>query len=150
MQMQNELLIFIFFILMGMMLSFIFDIFRAIRKTKKYSDMATYVQDCIYVLIIAAAISACIIISVQNIMRGYVFIALSAGIIAYMIIFKDRMVKIILNSIENLIKFLLFIVSPLSLIYIIYKNICIFLRKIVLKCCNKIKYVVICIYNNKS
>ncbi|MBP3595859.1 MAG: spore cortex biosynthesis protein YabQ [Clostridia bacterium] len=101
------------FFILGILTGFIFDFFRALRKTIKTNNIFTYIEDIIFFLIIGAMFLRSIIIFSAGELRFYIFIAIFLGIIIYIltignlcvIIFKvilDVLKKIILNFIRIL------------------------------------------------
>lgn len=53
---SNQAYIFLIFILTGIIIGLIFDVFRAIRKSFKISDFFTYIQDIIFWLLVGSII----------------------------------------------------------------------------------------------
>ena len=48
---QNQLFSFFIYVIVGILLGFIFDIFRALRKSIKNSTVATNIEDILFVII---------------------------------------------------------------------------------------------------
>lgn len=105
--------IFCAFLILGILTGFIFDFFRALRKTIKTNNILTYVEDITFFIIIGAIFLRSIIVFSDGELRFYIFIAIFSGIIIYIltignlcvIIFKvilDVLKKIILNFIRIL------------------------------------------------
>lgn len=74
---------FLLFCLIGIILSFIFDIFRSIRKNFKSNDLITYIEDIIFLIIVTIIIMLGIIKISNGILRLYIFLGIILGIIIY-------------------------------------------------------------------
>lgn len=100
--------IFLFFILIGFLISILFDIFRAIRKNIKTPDMITFIQDFLF-LIISGSIFLYGIINFSNgEIRFYLFIAIFLGIIIYSLTLSDFCVIILSVIVRFCKKIILF------------------------------------------
>ena len=110
---------FICFCLIGIIISFIFDIFRSIRKNFKTTDLITYIEDIIF-LIIATVILMFGVLEISNgILRFYIFLGTCLGIIIYsltfskfciiiidsILIFCKKIIEFVKNIIKNLVFF---------------------------------------------
>ena len=62
---QNQLFSFFIYVIVGILLGFIFDIFRALRKSIKNSTVATNIEDILFV-IISFIIIAMVFLSVSK------------------------------------------------------------------------------------
>ena len=89
---------FLYFCLVGILVNFIFDIFRFIRKNFKTPDYITYIEDIIF-LVISTIIVMFALWKISNgILRFYIFLAIFLGIIIYSLTFSKFCI-IIINSI---------------------------------------------------
>jgi spore cortex biosynthesis protein YabQ len=116
----NELSKFLFFVLIGLILGIIFDVFRIIRKCFKNSDLITYIQDIIFILIAAIILLLGIFIINNGEVRAYLFFGIIIGILLYFITISKYFVN--LSS-----KIILFIKK------VIFKPIFDFIRKLLKK-----------------
>lgn len=116
----NELSKFLFFVLIGLILGIIFDVFRIIRKCFKNSDLITYIQDIIFILIAAIILLLGIFIINNGEVRAYLFFGIIIGILLYFITISKCFVN--LSS-----KIILFIKN------VIFKPIFDFIRKLLKK-----------------
>ena len=102
----NEIYIFLLFILTGISIGILFDIFRILRRSFKTIDFITYIQDFLF-WILAGAILLYSIFSFNNgELRGYIFIGVILGVILYILIFSKYFVKIsvtIINILKKII-----------------------------------------------
>ena len=123
---MNELYIFLLFILTGISIGILFDIFRILRKSFKTLDFITYIQDFLF-WIFAGTILLYSIFSFNNgELRGYIFIGVIFGVFLYMLIFRKYFIKASVTIIRILkkiiytpIKFILniiirYFIKPLS------------------------------------
>lgn len=91
---MSELYTFITFILTGICIGILFDIFRILRKSFKTIDIFTYIQDFLF-WILSGIILLYSIFSFNNgELRSYIFIGVIIGVILYMLIFSKYVIKI--------------------------------------------------------
>ena len=106
----EQLISFIYFIIVGAILSIIFDIFRIFRRTIKTSDIVTNIQDILFCIITGTIIIFSIFYFNNGELRLYVFLGLFIGITLYMIFISRYFIKInvaIINFVKKII-YLLF------------------------------------------
>ena len=75
--------IFIFFFIIGIIISIIFDFFRVLRKNFKTDDFITFIQDIIFIAISGLFVLYSIIKLNNGEIRFYLFIAIFFGIFIY-------------------------------------------------------------------
>lgn len=105
----EQLTSFIYFILTGILLGIIFDIFRISRRTIKTSDFFTNLEDVLFGLIAGIIILFSIFNFNNGELRLYIFIGLSIGIILNMLFISKYFIKIniyIISFIKKTFKFL--------------------------------------------
>lgn len=105
----EQLTSFIYFILTGIFLGIIFDIFRISRRTIKTSDLITNLEDILFGLISGIIVLISIFKFNNGELRLYIFIGLGIGIILNMLFISKYFIKIniyIINFIKKLFKFL--------------------------------------------
>ena len=105
----EQLTSFIYFILIGILLGIIFDIFRISRRTIKTSDFFTNLEDVLFGLIAGIIILFSIFKFNNGELRLYIFIGLSIGIILNMLFISKYFIKIniyIISFIKKTFKFL--------------------------------------------
>lgn len=103
----EQLTSFIYFILTGIFLGIIFDIFRISRRTIKTSDFITNLEDILFGLIAGVTILISIFKFNNGELRLYIFIGLSIGIILNMLFISKYFIKIniyIINFIKKVFK----------------------------------------------
>ena len=118
---------FFIFILLGMLISIIFDIFRILRKTFKTLDIITYIEDTIFWIITVLIIIFFIFYFNNGELRLYLFISMLIGIIIYMLFISKYFISVnvfIINFIKKLINKILHIfLKPIKLFYYIIKKV---------------------------
>ena len=95
--------IFILFFVIGLIISIIFDFFRAIRKNFKASDFATLIEDIVFLGITSFLIVFSIIKINGGEVRFYIFLAIFFGILLYSLTISNLCV-IIFNVIVRICK----------------------------------------------
>lgn len=119
----NQLFCLLIFILTGLVIGILFDIFRILRRSFKTTDFITYLEDIIFWILTGCIMLFSIFIFNNGEIRSYVFIGIAIGIILYMLVISRFFIRISVN----IIKFIKRILSyPIKLI----KNV---VTKIILK-----------------
>lgn len=142
MTLSGETTVFLVFVAMGMLFSIIFDIFRAIRKVKKVTNKVICVQDIIYFLIIGTILLLLIVTYMNTELRVYLVLAIFLGVIIYI----STVGNMVMNGIVKLLKFgnkiIEFLLLPIALFINVFDKQIVILKKYVIKCCKKIKYMI--------
>ncbi len=123
---------FFIFIILGMLVSFIFDFFRALRKTFKTNDVITYIEDILFWIISGFLIMSSIFKFNDGEIRFYLFVGLLLGIFIY-IILLTKLINKILEILMKPIK------GVLNIIISIFKRFYNFINNYLKKCKNKSK-----------
>ena len=122
----EQLRLFIIFIIVGIIISILFDFFRILRKTIKTSDIVTYVEDTIFWIVSGMIILFSIFVFNNGELRFFIFIGIFIGILIYMIFISKYFIKLnlkIIKIIQNfLLKILQIILKPLKFIFYILKK----------------------------
>lgn len=142
MTISQETIVFLTFVIIGMFFSIIFDVFRAIRKVKKLKSRTIYVQDIVYFLIIGGILLAVIINYMNTELRVYLILAIVLGVIIYISTIGNIIMNIIIKFIKLSGKITEFIFLPLTLYRDVFSKQIGILKKYVIKCCKKIKYMI--------
>jgi len=108
----EQLISFIYFIIVGIVLSIIFDIFRILRRTIKTSDIVTNIQDIIFCIITGAIILFSIFYCNNGELRLYVFLGMTIGTTFYMLFISKYFIKINVSIINFIKKVLYFLIKP--------------------------------------
>lgn len=145
----EQLIDFFQFIMIGIVISLIFDMFRAYRAIKhRKSAFSVMLQDIIYFTIVTCIIVASIVYILDSNLRFYIFIAIIIGICVYISLLSKVFLKLYKFFMKEMINFNNFLISPLKLHLQIITKIFKFFKKNIKKCC-KIISNVLC-YLHKS
>ena len=139
---SNQAYLFLIFTLNGILIGFLFDIFRILRKSFKTSDIITYIQDIIFWILTGAIILFSMCKFCDGELRGFTIIGIILGTMIYMLTISTYIIKLsltIINILKKILRTIIKILSyPFNLVFkpisIIYKN----LRNILSKIVNKI------------
>lgn len=119
--MNNQAYLFAIFIINGILIGFLFDVFRILRKTFKTTDFATYVQDVIFWAITGIITLAFIFYFNNGEIRFYVFLGIILGAIIYILTISKYVIKVsvrIINYIKKLISTIInIILVPIKAIW---------------------------------
>lgn len=145
---------FIFFIILGIIISCIFDIFRTLRKVqKKNSIYVVMIQDIIFFIIITVLTTIYMINIIEDRLRFYMFLAMGIGIAISRKVISKSLIKFysaIFYTIKSSVKFLC---VPLELWINV---ICKIIKKLVKKCCKlfslmiNLKCKLLTVFNKKN
>lgn len=127
---SNQAYLFYIFILTGIMIGLVFDIFRILRRSFKTTDILTYIQDSIFWIITGGILIYTIFKFNNGEIRSYVFLGVALGLTIYLLLFSKVFIKInveIIRIIKKIIR------STIKIILYPIKVIFGFIRKILLK-----------------
>ena len=117
----------IIYLLTGIVMGVLFDIFRIFRRTFKTNDFITYIEDFIFWILTGILIIYVLFTFSKGELRIYNFVGLSIGTVLYLILFSKKFISInvaiitfIKKIISKVIKILLY---PLKLIWNLLINI---------------------------
>lgn len=113
----EQLKVFLYFIITGMVLSIIFDIFRILRKSFKTSDIVTNIQDVIFGIITGIILLTSIFIFNNGELRLYIFIGICFGIIIYMLFISKYFIKLNVTIINFIKKIILLLTKPFIILF---------------------------------
>ena len=107
MSIAEQTQIFIVFVIVGIIISFLFDIFRILRKVYKFSNMLIYMQDILFWLLTGIIILQAIFKFNSGDIRIFLFLGIFVGVFIYISLFSIYVIKIgsfILKLINTLIR----------------------------------------------
>ena len=90
----NQVYVFFWSILIGAVLTLIFDFFRLMRRNKETRDLIVYIQDIFFWLIVAIVIIISTFITNSGELRGYMFIGYALGSMFYLLLLSNLILKI--------------------------------------------------------
>ena len=125
--MNNQLCVFLIYVVSGIGISIFFDIFRVLRKSIKTSNFITYIEDAIFWIIVGLFLIWEIFTISYGELRSYIFIGLLIGVILYLTTISKYFIKInvkilnffksiilkIINILKIIYKFILKIINPI-------------------------------------
>lgn len=103
---QNQVYVFFWSILVGVILALIFDFFRLMRRKGKIKNIVVYLQDVLYWIIVTFIIILSAFLTNNGELRGYMFFGYIIGAIFYLLIFSKLFLKISGSIIDFIEKFL--------------------------------------------
>lgn len=141
---SEQIIDFLEFVMIGILISLIFDFFRAYRNVnkKRSSVVSVMFQDILYFLIATVIIILGIIYILDSSLRVYVFVAILLGICIYTSLLSSIFVKIYSTLIEVTIYTFRFVFLPFNLSLQITRKTYSFFKKNIKKCCKKIFYMI--------
>ena len=101
---------FFIFIVLGLIIALIFDLFRILRKKFKTNNIITYLEDILFWMISGFLITPAIFQFNDGELRAYLFIGIFLGIIIYIMLFTKLVNNIflkILTPVKLLLDFIL-------------------------------------------
>lgn len=107
MSIAEQTQVFIIFVIVGIIISFLFDIFRILRKVYKFSNMLIYMQDILFWLLTGIIILQAIFKFNSGDIRIFLFLGIFVGVFNYISLFSIYVIKIgsfILKLINTLIR----------------------------------------------
>lgn len=124
---SNEFSIFLAFILIGIIISFLFDFFRILRRVYQTPDFLTIIEDIAFWIISGIILLSGIFILNEGKIRAFLFIGLFAGILFYIITLSKTITQLGINLLKTLNK--IFFNPVLKIIQIISKILINLLKK---------------------
>ncbi|MEG0873493.1 MAG: spore cortex biosynthesis protein YabQ [Clostridia bacterium] len=145
MYVTSQLIEFLQFVAIGILIAIIFDFFRAYRKLKYISTFGVIVQDIIYFFIATIVIVIGIITLLNSSIRVYTFLAIISGCSIYFFVLSSYVIKFYICFFKVFKKIISYFLLPINLNIDILKSFYTFFKKILKKCCKMFFYVVFCI-----
>ena len=124
---NNDLGLFVMYIAGGIIICLIFDMFRALRRSMKTSDIVTYIEDTIFWIIVGAFLIYLTFIVNSGNIRLYTWIGLILGGILYYFTVSKYFIKISIKLFTVLKKLLSTIIIPVKSILKLNKKIICFI-----------------------
>ena len=131
--MQNQVYVFIAFILNGFLIGVIFDCFRILRKSFKTPDFVTYIEDILFGIITGLLILYSILKFNNGELRLFLFIGIFLGLLFYLLVFSKVFIKtsvFIISAIKKIINVI--IIIPIKFICKLFRKI--FFKPVVFIC----------------
>ncbi len=140
MSVLKQLYDFIFFAILGIIISCIFDIFRSLRKVqKKNSIYVVMLQDIIFFVIITIITTIYMINAIDDRVRAYMFIAMGVGIAISRKVLSKTLIAIYSAIFITIKEIFIFVNLPIILFIELCCKIC---KKIFKICCKLFFYMI--------
>ena len=107
---ENQAYLFLIFILNGIIIGLLFDIFRILRRSFKTPNFITYIEDIVFWVISTLIVVYSLFIFNNGEIRGYIFIGLVFGIAIYILFFSKLIMKVS-------VKFILFLKKVFRVVF---------------------------------
>lgn len=123
----NQAYLFLIFIANGIIIGILFDFFRILRRAFKTNDIITYIEDLLFWILTGIIILYSIFIFNNGEIRLFMFLAITLGVLIYILLFSSYVIKInvtIINLIKKIIiKIFVFLSIPFKYFYKFIKKI---------------------------
>ena len=97
---NSQLYLFLIFAVDGIIIGFLFDFFRILRKAVKTPDVITYIEDILFWILTGLLILYSIFTYNNGEIRLFMFLAIVLGILLYVIILSKFVIKLNLIIID--------------------------------------------------
>lgn len=91
---MNQAQLFLIFVVNGILIGFLFDIFRILRKSFKTSDSVTYLEDILFWILTGFILLYSIFVFNNGEIRLFMFIGVLIGCILYLLLLSSSIIKI--------------------------------------------------------
>lgn len=98
----NQAFLFLVFVINGLIIGFIFDVFRILRISFKTKDFVTYIEDIMFWIISGLIVLYSIFVFNNGEIRFFIFLGIVIGIILYITLFSSYIIKINVQIIKFL------------------------------------------------
>ena len=126
----NQAYLFLIFIINGILIGIIFDIFRILRRSFKTSNLITSIEDVLFWIISAMLVLYSIFEFNNGQFRLYIFIGIFLGIAIYMLFFSRYIIKVSVKIVDFLKKISSFL---FKIFYYPINKICTIINLILIK-----------------
>ena len=89
----NQAYLFLIFIVNGLIIGFLFDLFRILRLSFKTKDFVTYLEDITFWILTGFIVLYSIFVFNNGEIRFYIFLGIALGVLLYMTIFSSSIIK---------------------------------------------------------
>lgn len=109
---SEQVIVFLWTTVCGMIIAFVYDIFRIFRKAVKTGSLVTFVQDLLFWLIACIIMFLSIFQSNDGELRGFLFLGAFLGAVLYALLLSRAVMGsslFIINIMVKVVKFLAFV-----------------------------------------
>lgn len=111
---ESQAYIFLLTVYGGVLIGFVYDLYRIFRYFSKPKKIATLVEDLIFWIIVSIIALATLIFSNWGELRGYVFLGFICGALIYTKLLSKPVITLIVYLVRIFIKVLKYVVSILT------------------------------------
>ena len=133
----SQTYLFLIFVLNGVVIGLILDLFRVLRKTFKTSNVITYIEDILFWILAGISIIFFMYNFSDGTIRLFMIIALFLGLLFYILSISKYVIKIFvffINILKNLFKTIIKVTSiPVKLIYKVINNTITHIKSLIFK-----------------
>ena len=133
----SQTYLFLIFVLNGVVIGLILDLFRVLRKTFKTSNVITYIEDILFWILAGISIIFFMYNFSDGTIRLFMIIALFLGLLLYILSISKYVIKIFvffINILKNLFKTIIKVTSiPVKLIYKVINNTITHIKSLIFK-----------------
>lgn len=104
MTITTETTLFLIFLLDGVIVGVLFDIFRILRKSFKTPDFVTYIEDILFGIISGSTLIFSIIMFNNGELRLFVFLGIILGLVIYILTISKYVIKICVKVLQIITK----------------------------------------------
>lgn len=123
----NQAYLFLIFIVNGLIIGFLFDLFRILRLSFKTKDFVTYLEDITFWILTGFIVLYSIFVFNNGEIRFYIFLGIALGVLLYMTIFSSSIIKssvFVLNFLKRITRKMFHIIGiPILFIIKIIKKV---------------------------
>lgn len=123
----NQAYLFGIFVLNGILIGVIFDVFRILRKSFSTPNIITYLEDIAFWIISALTVIYTLFVFNNGEIRAFIFIGIFTGAVLYMLFISKPFVRVSVNVILFIKKIvcsiLKVVISPIKFIFKVIYNI---------------------------
>lgn len=89
----NQAYLFLIFIVNGLIIGLLFDIFRILRLSFKTKDFVTYIEDIVFWILTGFIVLYSVFVFNNGEIRFFIFLGIALGVLLYMTIFSSSIIK---------------------------------------------------------
>lgn len=117
---QNQAYLFLVFSMTGILIGFLFDFFRILRKSIKTSNILTYIEDVLFWILTGLLILYNIWYFNNGEIRIFMFLGIILGVLIYISTLSNIIVKLFSELLQKIIKLLKI---PFNAIIMLFKKV---------------------------
>lgn len=140
----NQAYLFLIFVVNGIVIGLLFDIFRILRRSFKTSDFITYIEDILFWILTGLTILYSIFVFNNGEIRLFMFFGIAIGITIYMLMLSSIIIK---TNVAIINFFKKIILTIFNIIKLPFKYILKLIKKLFLK---PISFIIINIRKNTT